>query len=290
MAESARVVEPEKPAEPARQERVEAQDSAKLPSDPEVLAEVRRIVAAEGICTPRRLARALCPVDRTPTGELRSRIANRIQALTESGKLQRERLVVGGTSVETILVRDERNGKTTVSAPAEAAAAPETPTEQEVSQEKAPETPVASEPAYAPVAQESAPEPNAAPEAATAPSSLLPMISSRELETAGLFEIIQRRDDPAPEFFSETHGPEAVDLEGDDLPVTALDALVESVLRSQDVAAALLHKEKPEVPLQLPEPTPEPAPAPAEPPKRSRSRRKAPAKAAQPEPNGANAQ
>lgn len=96
-----RVVEPAKP-EP---------ETTRLPSDAEVLAEVKRIVAAEGICTPRRLARALCPVDRTPTGELRSRIANRIQALIDSGKLQRERLVVGGTSVETILVREDRNGR-----------------------------------------------------------------------------------------------------------------------------------------------------------------------------------
>lgn len=86
-------------------------ETPRLPSDAEVLNEVKRIVAAEGICTPRRLARALCPVDRTPTGELRSRIANRIQALIDSGKLQRERLVVGGTSVETILVREDRNGR-----------------------------------------------------------------------------------------------------------------------------------------------------------------------------------
>lgn len=128
--ESAKVerpVEPlrsERPAEPVRVERtpepvrVEAQDLARLPSDAEVLAEVRRIIAAEGICTPRRLARALCPVDRTPTGELRSRIANRIQALVDSGKLLRERLVVGGTSVETILTREDRAAKASVTAEA----------------------------------------------------------------------------------------------------------------------------------------------------------------------------
>ncbi len=97
--------------EGARPERIETPELVRLPSDAEVVAEVKRIVAAEGICTPRRLARALCPVDRTPTGELRSRIANRIQALIDSGKLQRERLVVGGTSVETILARDERDGR-----------------------------------------------------------------------------------------------------------------------------------------------------------------------------------
>lgn len=115
-----RTIEParvERIAEPARVERTpeparaESQDQVRLPNDSEVLAEVRRIVAAEGICTPRRLARALCPVDRTPTGELRSRIANRIQSLVDSGKLLRDRLVVGGTSVETILVGDDRNGR-----------------------------------------------------------------------------------------------------------------------------------------------------------------------------------
>ncbi len=108
-----RIVEParvERAPEPARAESV---DQVKLPSDGEVLTEVRRIVAAEGICTPRRLARALCPVDRTPTGELRSRIANRIQSLVDSGKLLRDRLVVGGTSVETIVVGDDRNGRAT---------------------------------------------------------------------------------------------------------------------------------------------------------------------------------
>ncbi len=111
-------VRPERPepvrverAEPVRPERSDATEPARLPSDVEVLGEVKRIVAAEGICTPRRLARALCPVDRTSTGELRSRIANRIQTLIDSGKLQRERLVVGGTSVETLSVRDERAGR-----------------------------------------------------------------------------------------------------------------------------------------------------------------------------------
>ena len=117
-----RIVEParvERVVEPARAERApepvrtESQDQVKLPSDSDVLVEVRRIVAAEGICTPRRLARALCPVDRTPTGELRSRIANRIQSLVDSGKLLRDRLVVGGTSVETILVGEDRNGRAT---------------------------------------------------------------------------------------------------------------------------------------------------------------------------------
>jgi hypothetical protein len=113
----------ERPPEPARNERApepvraEGQDQARLPSDGEVLAEVRKIIAAEGICTPRRLARALCPVDRTPTGELRSRIANRIQSLVDSGKLLRERLVVGGTSVETILTREDRNGRAGVGTP-----------------------------------------------------------------------------------------------------------------------------------------------------------------------------
>lgn len=102
---------PERGPEPARPVQADTPELIRLPSDAEVLAEVKRIVAAEGICTPRRLARALCPVDRTPTGELRSRIANRIQALIDSGKLLRERLVVGGTSVETILVREERNGR-----------------------------------------------------------------------------------------------------------------------------------------------------------------------------------
>ena len=107
----------ERPVEPARVERspepvrAEAQDQVRLPSDGEVLAEVRKIIAAEGICTPRRLARALCPVDRTPTGELRSRIANRVQSLVDSGKLLRERLVVGGTSVETILTREDRHAR-----------------------------------------------------------------------------------------------------------------------------------------------------------------------------------
>ena len=128
-----RITEParvERVVEPARAERVsepvraESQDQVKLPSDTDVLAEVRRIVAAEGICTPRRLARALCPVDRTPTGELRSRIANRIQSLVDSGKLLRDKLVVGGTSVETILVGEDRNGRTTGTA---AAAEPATP-------------------------------------------------------------------------------------------------------------------------------------------------------------------
>lgn len=100
----------EKAAETPREvaPKAESQETTKLPSDTEVVAEVRRIVAAEGICTPRRLARALCPVDRTPTGELRSRIANRIQTLVDSGKLVREKLVVGGTSVETILVGEDR--------------------------------------------------------------------------------------------------------------------------------------------------------------------------------------
>ena len=113
----------ERAAEPTRVEkvpepaRVEAQDQVRLPSDGEVLTEVRKIIAAEGICTPRRLARALCPVDRTPTGELRSRIANRIQTLVDTGKLLRERLVVGGTSVETILTREDRNGKSPAAAP-----------------------------------------------------------------------------------------------------------------------------------------------------------------------------
>jgi hypothetical protein len=119
---------PEKVPEPVR---AEAQDQVRLPSDIEVLAEVRRIVTAEGICTPRRLARALCPVDRTPTGELRSRIANRIQSLVDSGKLLRERLVVGGTSVETILVGDDRNGRT-ASAPAADAAVPASPGEKSI--------------------------------------------------------------------------------------------------------------------------------------------------------------
>jgi hypothetical protein len=103
--------------EPARPERVDAQDATKLPSDADVIAEVRKIVAAEGICTPRRLARALCPVDRTATGELRSRIANRIQIMIDSGKLQRDKLVVGGTSVETILVGDDRGARPSAPAP-----------------------------------------------------------------------------------------------------------------------------------------------------------------------------
>ncbi len=140
---SERPVEPvrgERAAEPARVEkapesvRAEPQDQVRLPSDGEVLAEVRKIIAAEGICTPRRLARALCPVDRTATGELRSRIANRIQALVDSGKLLRERLVVGGTSVETILTREEKNGRAShpaVAEPAAPAVVPPTPVAKE---------------------------------------------------------------------------------------------------------------------------------------------------------------
>lgn len=116
--------QPEPVREPVKAEssvKAESADQVKLPSDVEVVAEVRRIVAAEGICTPRRLARALCPVDRTPTGELRSRIANRIQSLVDAGTLLREKLVVGGTSVETILVgedKPERGPETTVVEPA----------------------------------------------------------------------------------------------------------------------------------------------------------------------------
>lgn len=121
---SRRNAEPAHVERPVEASRPEPQEPVRLPTDAEVLAEVRRVVAAEGICTPRRLARALCPVDRTPTGELRSRIANRIQALIDSGKLLRERLVVGGTAVETILARDERNGKSGHHAMPEAASAP----------------------------------------------------------------------------------------------------------------------------------------------------------------------
>ena len=128
-----RPVEPvrvERPVEPVRVERApepakaESPDQVRLPNDSEVLTEVRRIVAAEGICTPRRLSRALCPVDRTPTGELRSRIANRIQSLVDSGKLLRDRLVVGGTSVETIVVGEERTGRPSASPATDAPSAP----------------------------------------------------------------------------------------------------------------------------------------------------------------------
>ena len=121
---SRRSAEPAHVERPAEASRPEPQEAVRLPTDAEVLAEVRRVVAAEGICTPRRLARALCPVDRTPTGELRSRIANRIQALIDSGKLLRERLVVGGTAVETILARDERAGTGGHQAMPEVASAP----------------------------------------------------------------------------------------------------------------------------------------------------------------------
>lgn len=107
-AEPPRVERAAEPVQPAEQVRPEPADAVKLPGDADVVAEVRRIVAAEGICTPRRLSRALCPVDRTPTGELRSRIANHIQSLIDAGTLIREKLVVGGTSVETILVGEDR--------------------------------------------------------------------------------------------------------------------------------------------------------------------------------------
>lgn len=117
-------VKVERPVEPVREvARVEPQEP-RLPTDADVVAEVRRIVAAEGICTPRRLSRALCPVDRTPTGELRSRIANRIQSMIESGKLVREKLVVGGTSVETIIVGEDRNGRSGQQTPEAPAAQP----------------------------------------------------------------------------------------------------------------------------------------------------------------------
>ena len=115
----------ERTAEPVREVARSAEpQEARLPSDSDIVAEVRKIIAAEGICTPRRLARALCPVDRTPTGELRSRISNRIQTLIDSGRLLREKLVVGGTSVETIVVGEDRDGRAGHSAPDAAPAQP----------------------------------------------------------------------------------------------------------------------------------------------------------------------
>jgi hypothetical protein len=187
--------------EPARQERVEAPDAAKLPSDAEVIAEVRKIVAAEGICTPRRLARALCPVDRTATGELRSRIANRIQALIDSGKLQRDKLVVGGTSVETILVGEDRGAK------------PATPS-PEVSSEPQP----AGKPARSSRRRKKA-EP--APAAAQEPG---PMIEGERVDWL---------DQPAPTSEEDSNGGARFH---------DLDALVETVLMSPELAAQLLHR------------------------------------------------
>lgn len=254
------------PVEAPKVERVETprletpgvetpQEAGKLPTDADVIAEVRRIVAAEGICTPRRLSRALCPVDKSPTGELRSRIANRIQTLIDAGKLQREKLVVGGTSVETIVVREDResNGKGS-----------------EEGKEAAASLPVIAMPGPSVAeTQEAAPA-----EAAETPQPA-PIPMPRRGDS--------RRRKP-------TAAAAPVTLGGD------LDSLVESVLRSPELAAGLRQREaasspktpvaaRPgESPAGLPEGPEAAAPmaeTPAPPaPKRSRSRRKSPAKAA----------
>ncbi len=248
-------------AEAARVERADSQDMLRLPTDAEVLVEVRRIVAAEGICTPRRLARALCPVDRTATGEGRSRIANRIQALVDVGKLQRERLVVGGTSVETILAREDQNGRT--------------------AEEHGADAPAKTVPA-APLAVTFEPEGDGQPEIVAGEAMI-------QGEAVAQPEIVAeepvapskpRREKRAATSKRQENGAKR---SGQDL-----DALVESVLRSPELAVGLLGRES--------EPAHEVAEAPAEVPdatkeltKRSRSRRRAPAKAAvaAAEPNGA---
>lgn len=250
----------ERVPEPVRVERVpeparaEAQDQSRLPSDGEVVAEVRKIIAAEGICTPRRLARALCPVDRTPTGELRSRIANRIQTLVDSGKLLRERLVVGGTSVETILTKDDRNGRT-------GAAAPEGGTPQAL-----PATPSVS-------AKEMEPA-----------DIFEPVAGDGMIQGEPLPETVS---EPLPA------GPEKVESSpGADLDAFVESVLRGSEPFSARLAQELGATPDLELPAaELPSVSGEPAPAPAEtptPPKRTRSRRKPSPKAPVPvESNGA---
>ncbi|MGE5617878.1 MAG: NYN domain-containing protein [Sphingomonadaceae bacterium] len=260
VAEPARV---ERVPEPVRVERVpepvrvETQEQVRLPSDGEVLAEVRRIIAAEGICTPRRLARALCPVDRTPTGELRSRIANRIQALVDSGKLLRERLVVGGTSVETILTREEKNGRTVLPAAVE---------------DPAPIV-ASSDPSVAPKESESGDSSRATvgqiqgepvPEAAAEPRSPEP-------ERAGLSPMVDL--DAFVESVLRGSDPVAASPVGEPLEVAAEPAA--ETLAVEPVAAPA-EEEKTE--------TAQAEPAPAEKPKRTRSRRKSPPKVAAAEP------
>lgn len=236
----------EKPAEPVRAaDRNDSVDLVRLPVDNDVLAEVRRIVAAEGICTPRRLARALCPVDKTPTGELRSRIANRIQSLIDSGKLLRERLVVGGTSVETILVREERDPKVTATPPGE-----NVPSQQQGAPAMSVETP--------------------------------PVLEKSVVEAVGNHDFGLPKV-PDTVIVGEKNGTRA----GRDL-----DALVESVLRSPEIAAGLTHRDPAPEPVSASESPTEPSEAVAEPvaeaPKRSRSRRRAPAKKTAPESEAAD--
>jgi hypothetical protein len=204
-------VEPPKPeraeapkierVEPARPDRVEAQDGMKLPTDAEVIAEVKKIVAAEGICTPRRLAKALCPVDRTATGELRSRIANRVQTMIDAGKLQRDKLVVGGTSVETILAGEDRGARPSAPAP-----------------ESAPEQQPAAPPARSSRRRKKA-EP--APAASQEPGAMI------QGDRVGPPEESSQAADQSQNGGERVH---------------ALDALVETVLMSPELAAQLLHK------------------------------------------------
>lgn len=242
--------------EVTRPERTETPDATKLPTDAEVIAEVRRIVAAEGICTPRRLARALCPVDRTATGELRSRIANRIQSLIDSGKLQRDKLVVGGTSVETILVGDER------------ATRPEAPVAPEAAAEPQP---------IAPPARSSRRRRKSEPATPATSKEPMALIQGDRLEPSD--------EDLKPAELEKNGG----------IHVRDLDTLVETVLMSPELASELLHKgvapeaaparEAGAVPESVSavdpvaDPT-EPVAAAPEKPKRTRSRRKPAPKAA----------
>ncbi|MHB0867928.1 MAG: NYN domain-containing protein [Chloroflexota bacterium] len=254
---SAEPVRAERTPEPIRAERTpeparaEAQEQTRLPSDGEVLAEVRKIIAAEGICTPRRLARALCPVDRTPTGELRSRIANRIQALVDSGKLLRERLVVGGTSVETILTREEKNGRAGHPAAAESPApsAPSAlPKESQVT--GLDETAAAD----GMIQGEAIPETAAGPQAPESEKAGVAPI----VDLDAFVESVLRGTDPLS-------APASQEVEPAPEPVVE-PAAEDSVAAPAEAAPA--------------------QPAPVEKPKRTRSRRKSPPKVAAAEPQG----
>jgi hypothetical protein len=265
----------ERASEPAKPEP----ETIRLPSDAEVLSEVKRIVAAEGICTPRRLARALCPVDRTSTGEVRSRIANRIQALIDSGKLQRERLVVGGTSVETILVREDRNGRD-VNAGLQGAATPSTPAPQPP--EVTPELDVAEkgEPAKVDEPEQSEPTPEVPAEAAAEGSDEAAVVTPGQ-DLDAFVESVLRASEP-----SST----SVEVDGGANQPAALEASSAEVLSTEAPSpeaplAEASPSETPPAEASSAEEPPAEAP-PAETPKRSRSRRRTTKAASSTENNG----
>lgn len=262
-----RAPEPQKVERPVETVKAEALDQTRLPNDSEVVAEVRRIVAAEGICTPRRLARALCPVDRTPTGELRSRIANRIQMLVDSGKLLREKLVVGGTSVETILVGEDKAERAAQAA--ETPVAPAVPVAPEVQEPEEPREEIATvangnghgesgSVVDLPPAMIRA-EQVAEPKREQPSGNDIDAFVESFLRSAGAAGKIRKRQEPKR-----------------DEPVAEIPAVAEPTQAPEPVA---------EVPVAVPEGEPVVSEAPA---KKSRSRRRtAPKKASTPEPESA---